>query len=76
MRIRVPAAAEVDAWLAVLTRHGHLHRAEPGPAGSWIVQRTAHERPWTLHHPVLALDYITTVLRDAHAHPRDRGTRR
>ncbi|WP_019546681.1 hypothetical protein [Streptomyces sulphureus] len=64
MRTTPPANDEIDAWLAVLRAHGHLHRAEPGPDGAWTVWRTPSSSPHTLHHPVLALDYIADVLRD------------
>ncbi|WP_406133219.1 hypothetical protein [Streptomyces zaomyceticus] len=56
--------AEADAWITVLSRYGHLHHAEPGPDEAWTVQRTATSTPRTLHHPVLALDFVAEVLRD------------
>jgi hypothetical protein len=66
--------AEVDTWLTVLHRNGHLHRSEPGPDGTWTVQRHRHTPPWTLHHPVLAMDWIEEVLRDIR--PRSAETTR
>lgn len=53
---------EADTWLTVLVQHGHLHHVEAGPDGIWAVRRTPDGLPWTLHHPVLALDYIAEVL--------------
>jgi hypothetical protein len=64
MRTSPATATEVDTWLAVLHRHGHLHHAAPGPGGTWIVQRHPNSRPWTLHHPVLAMDWIEALLRE------------
>ena len=66
MRTTPATTAEVETWLAVLVRHGHLHRAEPAPNCSWTVQRGQTSRPWTLHHPVLAMDFIEDILRDVH----------
>ncbi|RKT19972.1 hypothetical protein BX285_4448 [Streptomyces sp. 1114.5] len=48
----------------VLTQRGHLHRVETGPDGARSVQRGRHSRPWTLHHPVLALDFVEDLLLD------------
>ncbi|MEU9410124.1 hypothetical protein AB0E08_31170 [Streptomyces sp. NPDC048281] len=64
MRMNPATPAEVESWLAVLHQRGHLYRAEPGPQGIWTVQRRHHDRPWTLHHPVLAMDWIEAVLRE------------
>ena len=64
MRTTPATTAEVDTWLTVLHRHGHLHRAQSRPDGTWTVQRHPHSRPWTLHHAVLAMDWIEDVLRD------------
>jgi len=64
MRTTPATSAEVDTWLTVLRRHGYLHRAEPGPDGSWSVQRSPQDARWTLHHPVLAMDYVEHVLRE------------
>ncbi|MGW1149020.1 hypothetical protein ACWD6I_29235 [Streptomyces sp. NPDC002454] len=64
MRTTPVTPAEADAWITTLHRHGHLHAAERGPDGSWTVRRTATSRPWTLHHPALALDYAAEILRD------------
>ncbi|MFI5525239.1 hypothetical protein [Streptomyces platensis] len=69
MRTTPPTHAEADAWITVLRDYGHLHRAEPGPDGSWAVQRTRASTPRTLHHPVLALDYVAEILRDVRGHP-------
>ncbi|MFF2121366.1 hypothetical protein ACFVXH_29015 [Kitasatospora sp. NPDC058184] len=68
MRTTPATWAEADAWLAVLTRRGHLHRVETGPDGARSVQRGRHSRPWTLHHPVLALDFIEELLLDIRQH--------
>lgn len=70
MRTTPPTTEEIDVWLAVLRAHGHLDRAESGPEGSWTVWR-APSTPHTLHHPVLALDYIAAVLRDVRAEAGD-----
>ncbi|MGW7517789.1 hypothetical protein ACWGJ2_19590 [Streptomyces sp. NPDC054796] len=71
MRTTPPTTDEIDAWLTVLRAHGHLHDAEPGPEGSWTVRRTPTGTPHTLHHPILALDYIADVLREARADAGD-----
>ncbi|MFD8963455.1 hypothetical protein ACFV0C_00400 [Streptomyces sp. NPDC059568] len=71
MRTTPATAVEVDTWLTVLHQHGHLHRAEPGPDNTWTVQRHSHDSPWTLHHPVLAMDWIETVLRDVRQQDAD-----
>ncbi|KND38298.1 hypothetical protein [Streptomyces acidiscabies] len=68
MRTNPATPAEVDTWLTVLHKHGHLHRAESSPDGTWTVQRRRHSHPWTLHHPVLAMDWIEEVVRDVHQH--------
>ncbi|MFD5469599.1 hypothetical protein [Streptomyces sp. NPDC127105] len=68
MRTNPATPAEVDSWLTVLHQRGHLHRAESGPGNTWTVQRRPHSRPWTLHHPVLAMDWIEEVVRDIHQH--------
>ncbi|MFF2503529.1 hypothetical protein ACFVTY_09155 [Streptomyces sp. NPDC058067] len=64
MRTTTATRPEADAWIAVLTKYGHLHHAEPGPDGVWTVQRTRTSTPHTLHHPVLVLDFVADVLRD------------
>ncbi|WP_328337051.1 hypothetical protein [Streptomyces violaceus] len=64
MRTTPATHAEAEAWITVLRRYGHLHRAESGPDGAWTVQRTANSQPRTLHHPVLALDFVAEILRD------------
>ncbi|MER5361277.1 hypothetical protein [Streptomyces sp. NPDC002785] len=64
MRNHPATPAEVDSWLTVLHHHGHLHRAQSGPDNTWTVQRTPHTRPWTLHHPVLAMDWIEELVRE------------
>ncbi|MEW1722064.1 hypothetical protein [Streptomyces sp. NPDC093109] len=66
MRTNPATPAEVDTWLAVLHQHGHIHHSEPAPGNTWTVQRHPHSRPWTLHHPVLAMDWIEEVVRDIH----------
>ncbi|MFE7124946.1 hypothetical protein [Streptomyces sp. NPDC057617] len=66
MRTTPATPAEVDTWLTVHHQHSHLHRTEPGPDNTWTVQRHSRSTPWTLHHPVLAMDWIETVLRDVH----------
>ncbi|QMU74770.1 hypothetical protein GXW83_02220 [Streptacidiphilus sp. PB12-B1b] len=68
MRTRPATPAEVDSWLTVLHQRGHLYRAESGPDSTWTVQRRRHSRPWTLHHPVLAMDWIEDVVREVHQH--------
>nr|WP_308188985.1 hypothetical protein [Streptacidiphilus sp. ASG 303] len=64
MRTHPATPTEVDSWLTALRRRGHLHRVDSGPEGIWTVQRTRHSRPWTLHHPVLAMDWIEDLVRD------------
>ncbi|MFF4785742.1 hypothetical protein ACFY3E_31045 [Streptomyces griseorubiginosus] len=64
MRTRPATIVEVDSWLTVLHHSGHLHRAQSGPDNTWTVQRTPHSRPWTLHHPVLAMDWIEELVRE------------
>ncbi|MGW7711630.1 hypothetical protein [Streptomyces sp. NPDC054771] len=64
MRTHPATPAEVDSWLTVLQRRGHLHRAQSGTGNTWTVQRTSHTRPWTLHHPVLAMDWIEELVRE------------
>ena len=66
MRTNPAKPAEVDSWLTVLHQRGHLHRAESGPDSTWTVHRRRHSRPWTLHPPVLAMDWIEEVVRDIH----------
>jgi hypothetical protein len=68
MRTTPATVAEADAWLTVLHRRGHLYRVEAGPDGDWIVHRTPDARPRTLHHPVLAMDYVASILRDVRRH--------
>ncbi|WP_236244018.1 hypothetical protein [Streptomyces sp. CC210A] len=64
MRTTSVTRAEADAWITVLSRYGHLHHAEPGPDGAWTVQRAPTSTLRTLHHPVLALDFVAEVVRD------------
>ncbi|MFC8719675.1 hypothetical protein [Kitasatospora sp. NPDC057198] len=64
MRTTPATWTEADAWLTVLQQHGHLHRVQDGTDGTRTVQRGRHSRPWTLHHPVLALDWIEDLVRD------------
>lgn len=73
MRTSPVTVAEVDSWLTVLRGHGHLHRAERRPDNTWVVQRRPASSPWTLHHPVLAMDWIEDVLRDIHRSEQDSG---
>jgi hypothetical protein len=73
MRTNPATPVEVDSWLAVLLREGHIHRAEPGPDRTWTVQRRRHSRPLTLHHPVLAMDFIEDVLRDVRQQDAEPG---
>jgi hypothetical protein len=65
--------AEVETWLTVLVRQGHLHYAEAGPNTTWTVQKARHSRPWTLHHPVLAMDFIEDILREVHQQEAESG---
>ncbi|MFC6067023.1 hypothetical protein [Streptomyces ochraceiscleroticus] len=71
MRTTPPTTDEIDVWIAVLSAHGHLHRAEPGPEGTWTVWRSPSSTAHTLHHPALALDYITEILREARVEAGD-----
>ncbi|QMU79043.1 hypothetical protein GXW83_28405 [Streptacidiphilus sp. PB12-B1b] len=73
MRTRPATAAEVDSWLSVLLERGHLFHAETGPDGTWSVQRRRHGRPWTLHHPVLAMDFIEDIVRDVQQQTPEAG---
>ncbi|WP_405466695.1 hypothetical protein OG783_28790 [Streptomyces jietaisiensis] len=63
MRTTPATSAEVDAWLTVLHRRGHLKAVQEHPDGTWTVQERSTDEPWTLHHPVLAMDWITQVVR-------------
>ncbi|PGH49695.1 hypothetical protein [Streptomyces sp. Ru87] len=73
MRTTPATHAEADAWITVLRRYGHLHRVDSGPDGTWTVQHTPDSRPRTLHHPVLALDFVAEVLRDVRHHATGRA---
>lgn len=73
MRTNPATPAEVNTWLTVLVREGHLHRAEAGPHSTWTVQKGRHSRPWTLHHPVLAMDFIEDLLREVHEQEAETG---
>ncbi|MFJ8442823.1 hypothetical protein [Kitasatospora griseola] len=64
MRTTPATWAEADSWLAVLAQRGHLHHVETSTDGARSVQRGRHSRPWTLHHPVLALDFVENLLLD------------
>ncbi|MEV0536785.1 hypothetical protein [Kitasatospora sp. NPDC050463] len=64
MRTTPATWTEADSWLTVLHQRGHLHRVEIGLDGTRTVQRGQHSRPWTLHHPVLAIDWIEDLVRD------------
>ena len=66
MRTNPATATEVESWLTVLHQRGHLYYAEVAPDNTWTVQRRRHSRPWTLHHPVLAMDWIEELIRDVH----------
>ncbi|MEV6209577.1 hypothetical protein [Kitasatospora sp. NPDC051914] len=68
MRTTPATWAEADSWLAVLQQHGHLYRVETGPDGARSVQRGQRSRPWTLHHPVLAIDFVEDLVRDIRWH--------
>ncbi|MEU1906564.1 hypothetical protein [Streptomyces hygroscopicus] len=68
MRTTPATAAEADAWLTVLQRRGHLYGVESGPNGTWTVQRTSDSPKWTLHHPVIAMDYVAGILLDVRRH--------
>ena len=74
MRTTPATWTEADSWLAVLHQRGHLHHVESALDGTRIVQRGRHSRPWTLHDPVLALDWIEDLVRDVHQ--RDTETSR
>ncbi|MER6546763.1 hypothetical protein [Streptomyces sp. NPDC001250] len=73
MRTKPATPAEVDTWLTVLHERGHLHRAESGPDNTWTVQRCRLSRPWTLHHPVLAMDWIEDIVRDIRQQDAETG---
>lgn len=73
MRTTPATTVEVDTWIAVLHENGHLHQAEAAPDGTWTVQRRRHSRPWTLHHPVLAMDFIEDILRDIQQQSAETG---
>ncbi|NEA39874.1 hypothetical protein [Streptomyces sp. SID11385] len=64
MRTHPATTAEVESWLTVLHQQGHLHCARSHPGPTWTVQRRADSRPWTLHHPVLAMDWIEDLVRE------------
>ncbi|MFE7624474.1 hypothetical protein [Streptomyces sp. NPDC057509] len=64
MRTTPATSAEVESWLTVLHRHGHVHVVYRGPETTWIVRRSPDSRPWTLHHPVLAMDWIEATVRE------------
>ncbi|MFI1393225.1 hypothetical protein [Streptomyces griseoaurantiacus] len=71
MRTKPATAAEVDAWLTFLHRRGHLHDVQARPDGTWTVQERPADAPWTLHHPVLAMDWIAQVVHRARAGQRN-----
>ncbi|MEV8230627.1 hypothetical protein AB0P41_32055 [Streptomyces sp. NPDC079167] len=64
MRTHPATSAEVDSLLTVLHQRGHLYHAQTGADNTWTVQRTRDTRPWTLHHPVLAMDWIEELVRE------------
>jgi hypothetical protein len=70
MRTMPATAAEVDAWLTVLHDRGHLQAVQAHPDGTWTVQERPTDGPWTLHHPVLAMDWIAQVVRRVRAGER------
>lgn len=63
MRTTRTTPAEADAWLTVLHRTGHIHAVDSHSDGTWTVREHPDSGPWTLHHPVLAIDWIAKVLR-------------
>ncbi|MFB7665331.1 hypothetical protein ACFC1R_15485 [Kitasatospora sp. NPDC056138] len=73
MRTTPATSVEVDTWITVLQENGHLHQAEAGPGGTWTVPRRRRNRPWTLHHPVLAMDCIEDILRDIQQQSAETG---
>ena len=68
MRTTPTSHAEVESWLTVLREHGRVHRVETQPDGTWTVRRRPDSTPRTLHHPVLALDYVAEILREIRGH--------
>ncbi|MFJ3791520.1 hypothetical protein [Kitasatospora sp. NPDC090091] len=64
MRTTPATWTEADSWLTVLHQRGHLLRVETGPDDTRTLQRGRHSRPWTLHHPVLAIDWIEGLVRE------------
>ncbi|WP_328886140.1 hypothetical protein [Streptomyces sp. NBC_00316] len=71
MRITPATPAEVDAWLTVLQHYGHIYQAQGHRDGTWTVQSHAGQVPWTLHAPVLAMDWIEDLVRDTAEHQPD-----
>ncbi|MFF2955890.1 hypothetical protein ACFVVU_31640 [Kitasatospora sp. NPDC057965] len=64
MRTTPAIWAEADSWLTVLHQRGHLHRVRTEPDGTRTVQLGENSRTWTLHHPVLALDFVEDLVRE------------
>lgn len=67
MRTTRTTAAEADAWLTVLHCRGHLHEVRTHADGTWTVRERPESSPWTLHHPVLAMDWIENLVRRCRA---------
>ncbi|MFD8320752.1 hypothetical protein [Kitasatospora purpeofusca] len=68
MRTTPATWVEADSWLDVLHHRGYLHRVETEPDGTRTVQRSENSRTWTLHHPVLALDFVADLVREIRQH--------
>ncbi|WP_224274272.1 hypothetical protein [Streptomyces sp. LS1784] len=64
MRTTPATWAEADSWLAVMLQRGHIYRVETDSDGTRSVQCGQHSSPWTLHHPVLTLDFVEDLLRE------------
>ncbi|MEV7121173.1 hypothetical protein [Kitasatospora griseola] len=63
MRTTPATWAEVDSWLAVLQQRGHLHQVTIEADSTRSVQHRRSSSPWTLHHPVLAMDFVEHLVR-------------
>ncbi|MET8557109.1 hypothetical protein ABZV64_19435 [Streptomyces sp. NPDC004959] len=73
MRTTRATVAEADAWLTVLHRAGHVHTVDAHADGTWTVRERPDSPAWTLHHPVLAMDWIAAVLRGSDADGQNRA---
>jgi hypothetical protein len=73
MRTTPATATEVDAWLTVLRQRGHIHDVQNPCDGTWVVRQHPAESPWTLHHPVLAMDWIEDLIRETTDYQQDSG---